>query len=49
MPDDGSSETLASMHETLMRLIAAAEDLADTLLAVKLSEVADVVERALRR
>ncbi len=45
MLEDKASELRASMRATLMRLLAEADSLPDTLLAAKLSEVVAVLER----
>lgn len=49
MLEDKASELRASMRDTLMRLLAEADTLADTLLAAKLSEVLAVLEKPIPR
>lgn len=45
MLEDQASEMRNAMRDTLMRLLAEADILPDTLLAAKLSEVVAVLER----
>lgn len=49
MLEDKASELRASMQDTLMRLLAQADTLADTLLSAKLAEVLAVLEKPIPR